>query len=73
MLVADLLAQQKMSWHKFTEVFLDCFVPLSLRDQMRYEFDHLEQGFMTVAEHEACFYALFKYSYASIFIKFDKI
>lgn len=37
------------------------------------EFDHLEQGFMTVSKYEAHFYALSKYSYVSISIKFEQI
>lgn len=37
-------------------------MPFSLRDHMRGEFDHLEQGSMTVAEYEAHFHALSIYS-----------
>ena len=37
------------------------------------EFDHLEQGSMTVVEYEACFHALSRYSYDSISTEFKKI
>lgn len=37
------------------------------------EFDYLNQGSMVVVKYEAYFYALFRYSYASFFIEFQKI
>lgn len=33
---------------------------------MRYEFDQLEIGSMTITEYQACFYALFRYSTTSV-------
>lgn len=37
-----------------------------LRDQIRGELDHLEQGSMTIMECEAYFHAFCRYSYAKI-------
>ncbi|KAF3652968.1 putative eukaryotic translation initiation factor 5-like [Capsicum annuum] len=38
----------KFSWDQFTDIFLERFVPYSLRNQVYDNFDHLEQGSMTV-------------------------
>ena len=40
---------------------------------MRDEIDYLKQGTMTIVEYEACFHALYKYSYAIIANKFGRI
>lgn len=37
------------------------------------DFDHLEQGYMTIMEYEACYYALFSNFYACISTKSKKI
>lgn len=38
-----------MTWDQVKEAFLDRFVPFSLKDQMRDEFDRLDQGSIIVA------------------------
>lgn len=48
-------------------------MPYSMRDWIRDEFDCLEQGSMSIAQFEAYFYALSKYSYTSISIESEKI
>ena len=45
----------------------------SLRDQMRHEFDHLEQGSMSIFEYEARIHALSRYSAANIFTDSERI
>ena len=62
-----------MSWEQFTEIFLERFVPYSLRDRRRDEFDRLEQGSMTVSEYEARFHELSRYAMASIPSEFERI
>lgn len=63
----------EMTWDQFFETFLDRFLPYSLRDQLRDDFDYLEQGFMVVAEYDARFHALFRYSYVSFSTEFENI
>ncbi|KAG5610854.1 hypothetical protein H5410_022135, partial [Solanum commersonii] len=41
-----------MGWEYFTKVFIERFVPYSLRDQCRDEFDRLEQGSLSVSKYE---------------------
>ncbi|XP_070049925.1 uncharacterized protein [Nicotiana tomentosiformis] len=38
-------------WAQFTEIFLKEFVPQTLRDAWRIEFERLRQGIMTVSEY----------------------
>lgn len=40
---------------------------------MRDEFDHLKQGSMSIANYEAHFYALFRYSATNISTKLKRI
>ena len=62
-----------MGWVQFTEIFLERFVPYTLRDQRRDEFDRLEQGSMAVSEYEARFHELSRYAMSSISSKFEQI
>ena len=50
-----------LSWTKFHAIFLEKYVPRTLRDSKKDEFMSLEQG-MSVAAYEAKFYALFRYA-----------
>ena len=62
-----------MTWTQFFEAFLERFVPFNLRDQMRDEFDHLEQGSMSIAKDEARLHALARFLAASISSKYERI
>ncbi|PHU21985.1 Beta-glucosidase 11, partial [Capsicum chinense] len=57
---------------QFVDDFLERFVPYSLREWMWDESDLLEKSYMKVAEYEACFPALSRYSYDSISIESEK-
>lgn len=62
-----------ITWEQFTEICLERFIPLSLRESHRDEFDRLHQGFMSVAEYETKFHRLCRYALASIPIEYDRI
>lgn len=58
---------------KFVEAFFEMFRLFYLRYQIFDEFDYLDQGSMTIAECEAYFYTLSRYSTISISLKFEQI
>ncbi|XP_070020447.1 uncharacterized protein [Nicotiana sylvestris] len=41
---------------QFTQLFLDRYIPPSEREELRYQFEHLEQGQMSVTDYEARFF-----------------
>ncbi|XP_070005515.1 uncharacterized protein [Nicotiana sylvestris] len=51
-----------ITWSEFSSMFMDRFVPLSKRDDMRRQFEQLHQGSMTVTEYEAKFIDLASYA-----------
>ncbi|XP_069154517.1 uncharacterized protein [Solanum lycopersicum] len=51
-----------MTWASFSSLFIEMYIPQTLRDRKRDEFLSLEQGRMSVATHEAKFCALSRYS-----------
>ncbi|XP_070044827.1 uncharacterized protein [Nicotiana tomentosiformis] len=44
-----------LTWTQFSYMFLREYVPQSLRDICRVEFEQLHQGVMTVSEYTVCF------------------
>ncbi|XP_070032916.1 uncharacterized protein [Nicotiana tomentosiformis] len=44
-----------MTWDQFTHLFLDKYIPPSQREELRCQFERLEQGQMSVTEYEARF------------------
>lgn len=51
-----------MVWKEFYKMFLELFLPESLRDAREYEFDRLVQGDLTVIDYEVEFTQLSKYA-----------
>ena len=51
-----------MTWASFSSLFMEKYIPRTLRDRRRDEFLSLEQGRMSVAAYEAKFCALSRYA-----------
>ena len=51
-----------MTWSSFSSLFMEKYIPWTLRDRRRDEFLSLEQGRMSVASYEAKFRALSRYA-----------
>ena len=51
-----------MTWASFSSLFMEKYIPRTLRDRRRDEFLSLEQGRMSVAAYEAKFRALSRYA-----------
>ena len=51
-----------MTWASFSSLFMEKYIPRTLRDRKRDEFLSLEQGRMSVTAYEAKFHALSRYS-----------
>ncbi|XP_070047232.1 uncharacterized protein [Nicotiana tomentosiformis] len=54
-LLGRLAGSPPMTWSQFTQLFLDRYIPLSEREELRYQFEQLEQGQMSVTDYEARF------------------
>ena len=48
-----------MTWASFSSLFMEKYIPRTLRDRKRDEFLSLEQGRMSVTAYEAKFRALY--------------
>ena len=51
-----------MTWASFSSLFMEKYIPRTLRDRKRDEFLSLEQGRMSVTAYEAMFRALSRYA-----------
>ena len=51
-----------MSWASFSSLFMEKYIPQTLKDRRRDEFLSLEQGRMSVSTYEAKFCALSRYA-----------
>ena len=51
-----------MTWASFSSLFMETYIPRTLRDRRRDEFLSLEQGKMSVTAYEAKFRALSRYA-----------
>ncbi|XP_070048939.1 uncharacterized protein [Nicotiana tomentosiformis] len=51
-----------MTWDKFTHIFLDRFIPPSQREELRFQFEQLQQGQMSVTNYEARFSKLSRHA-----------
>ena len=54
--------QAEWTWEEFSTMFLDRFLPQSVRDARLYEFERLSQGSMTVDEYDMKFTQLSRYA-----------
>ncbi|XP_034914505.1 uncharacterized protein [Populus alba] len=54
--------EAKWTWKEFSTIFLDRFLPQSVRDAQLYEFERLSQGSMTVDEYDLKFTQLSRYA-----------
>ncbi|XP_070030365.1 uncharacterized protein [Nicotiana sylvestris] len=52
---AQLAGSPPITWSQFTQLFLDKYIPLSEREDLRYQFEQLEQVQMSVTNYEARF------------------
>jgi hypothetical protein len=53
--------EAQWTWKKFSSMFLDRFLPQSIRDARLYEFERLSQGSMTVDKYDMKFTQLSRY------------
>ena len=51
-----------MTWSSFSSLFMEKYIPRTLRDRRRDEFLSLEQGRMSVSAYEAKFRALSRHA-----------
>ena len=51
-----------MTWASFSSLFMEKYIPRTLRDRRRDEFLSLEQSRMSVTTYEAKYHALFRYA-----------
>ncbi|XP_070022928.1 uncharacterized protein [Nicotiana sylvestris] len=51
-----------LTWGQFTQLFLDRYIPPSEREELRYQFEHLEQVQMFVTDYEARFSKLSRHA-----------
>ena len=51
-----------MTWASFSSLFMEKYIPLTLRDRKRDEFLSLEQGRMSISAYQAKFHALSRYA-----------
>ncbi|XP_070056801.1 uncharacterized protein [Nicotiana tomentosiformis] len=51
-----------MTWGRFTRIFLDRYIPSSLREQLRFQFEQLQQGQMSVTDYEMRFSELSRHA-----------
>ncbi|XP_070034628.1 uncharacterized protein [Nicotiana tomentosiformis] len=51
-----------MTWSQFTQLFLDRYIPPLQREELRYQFEQLEQGQMSVTDYEARFSELSRHA-----------
>ena len=54
--------EAQWTWNEFSTMFLDRFLPQSVRDARLYEFERLSQGSMTVDEYDLKFTQLSRYA-----------
>ncbi|XP_070004763.1 uncharacterized protein [Nicotiana sylvestris] len=55
-----------LTWTQFSYLFLRGYLPQSLKDAWRADFEHLPQGTMTVSEYAVCFTDLAKHAPALV-------
>ena len=51
-----------MTWDRFTRIFLDRYIPPSHREEVRFQFEQLQQGQMSVTDYEARFSELSRHA-----------
>ncbi|XP_070050759.1 uncharacterized protein [Nicotiana tomentosiformis] len=51
-----------LTWEQFPQLFLEKFVPITLREEYRRVFEHLQQGSMTVTQYETRFVDLARHA-----------
>ncbi|XP_070011116.1 uncharacterized protein [Nicotiana sylvestris] len=62
-----------LSWIQFSDMFLREFVPQSLRDAWRAEFEHFCQGAMTISEYTVHYTSLDRYAPALVSTVREKV
>ncbi|XP_070044860.1 uncharacterized protein [Nicotiana tomentosiformis] len=51
-----------LTWEKFSRLYLDKFLPITLREDYRRQFEHLQRGSMTVTQYESHFVDLTRHA-----------
>ena len=62
-----------MTWASFSSLFMENYIPWTLRDRRRDEFLSLDQGWMLVTAYEAKFRALSRYATQLCFSSQERI
>ena len=51
-----------LTWEQFSQLFLEKFLPITLREEFRKQFERLQQGSMTVTQYESRFVDLARHA-----------
>ncbi|XP_070035742.1 uncharacterized protein [Nicotiana tomentosiformis] len=51
-----------LTWEQFSQLFLEKFLPITLREDFRRQIERLKQGSMTVTQYETCFVDLARHA-----------
>ncbi|XP_070039562.1 uncharacterized protein [Nicotiana tomentosiformis] len=61
-LLTRLTGSPALSWDQFSQLFLEKFIPITLREEHRHQFKYLQQGSMTVTQYETHFLDLARHA-----------
>ena len=51
-----------LTWDQFSQLFIEKFLPITLREERRHQFERLQQGSMTVTQYETRFVDLARHA-----------
>ncbi|XP_070048464.1 uncharacterized protein [Nicotiana tomentosiformis] len=51
-----------LTWEELSRLFLEKFLPITLRGDFRRQFEHLQQGSITITQHESRFMDLYHHA-----------
>ncbi|XP_033512589.2 uncharacterized protein [Nicotiana tomentosiformis] len=62
-----------LTWDQFSQLFLEKFVHVILREGYRNQFEHLQQGSMTVTQYETRYFDLFVHAIILIPTEMERV
>ncbi|XP_070053737.1 uncharacterized protein [Nicotiana tomentosiformis] len=62
-----------MTWDRFTRIFLDKYIPRSQREELRFQFEQLQHGQMSVTDYEARFSELSRHALMIIPTEMERV
>ncbi|XP_070047447.1 uncharacterized protein [Nicotiana tomentosiformis] len=61
-----------LTWEKFSQLFLENFLPITLRENYRKQFEHLQQGNMSVTQYKTSFVDLTHHALLLLLLPTDR-